>query len=69
MTVQFTNDNRLVTGCGDNVIRAFDTNYSLIEDEAGSVRGKYAAENNGLKAVADGNAVKVVDNAGIILWQ
>ena len=68
-TVQFTEDDRIVTGCYDGVIRTFDAAYEQVEDKAGEVKGQRAAENNGLKAVADGNIVKVVDNEGTVLWQ
>ena len=61
LTVQFTEDDRIVTGCYDGVIRTFDAAYEQVEDKAGKIRGRYAAENNGLKAVADGNVVKMVD--------
>ena len=67
-TVQFTEDDRIVTGCYDGVIRTFDAAYEQVEDKAGEVKGKSAAENNGLKAVADYNIVKVVNNEGIVLW-
>jgi len=69
LTVQFTEVDRIVTGCWDDVIRTFDAAYEQVEDKAGEVKGQGAAENNGLKAVADGNIVKVVDNEGILLWQ
>ena len=61
MTAQFTEDDRIVTGCYDGVIRTFDAAYEQVEDKAGEVKGQRAAENNGLKAVADGNVVKMVD--------
>ena len=32
------------------------------------VNGQRAAENNGFTAIADGNAVKVVDNESIAIW-
>ena len=40
----------------------------LFTNRAGKVRGKYVAENNGWKAVAEGNAVKMVDKEGIAIW-
>ena len=60
-TVQFTEDDRIVTGCDDGVIRTFDAAYEQVDDKAGKVEGTYTAENNGWKAVADGNVVKMVD--------
>ena len=69
MTAQFTEDDRIVTGCYDGVIRTFDAAYEQVEDNTGKVKGQRAAENNGLKAVADDNIVKIVDNEGIMLWQ
>ena len=68
MTVQFTEDDRIVTGCYDGVIRTFDAAYEQVEDKAGEVKGQYTAENNGWKAVADGNVVKMVDNEGFAIW-
>ena len=68
MTVQFTEDDRIVTGCYDGVIRTFDAVYEQVEDKTGKIGGRYAAENNGLKAVADDIIVKVVDNEGIVQW-
>jgi len=68
LTVQFTEDDRIVTGCYDGVIRTFDATYEQVEDKAGKVGGIYAAENNGWKAVADGNVVKMVDTEGIAIW-
>ena len=55
-TVQFTEDDRIMTGCYDGVIRTFNAAYE-VEDKAGEVGGRRAAENNGWKAVADGNVV------------
>ena len=68
IAVQFTENNGLVTGCEDGVIMTFDAAYEQVEDKAGKVRGKYVAENNGFKAVADGNIVKMVDKEGIAIW-
>ena len=31
-SVQFTEGNGIVTGCGDNVIRTYDSNYLLVEN-------------------------------------
>ena len=67
-TVQFTEDDRIVTGCWDGVIRTFDAAYKQVEDKAGKIGGRRAAENKGLKAVADGNVVKMVDNEGFAIW-
>ena len=61
--VRFAADNRLVTGCDDNVVRTFDADFEWVRDEAGEVRGKYADFHGG-----DGNVVKVVDNEDTVVW-
>ena len=63
-TVQFTENNGIITECGYDVIRTFNAAY----EQAGKVSGNYVAENNGWEAVADWNALNVVDNEGIMLW-
>ena len=67
MTVQYTDDDGIVTGSLDGVIRTYDSDYHLVKDKAGEVEGQRAAENNGQKAVVHGNVVKVVDKEGIVI--
>ena len=61
-------DNKLVTGCRDNVIRTFGTDFNEIVVEGGIV-GRYVALHKDFKAVADGIVVKVYDNENIMQWQ
>ena len=68
MKVRFTEDNKLVTGCEDNVIRTFDTNFNEIVVKGG-IAGQHVALHKDFKAVADGIVVKVYDNENIMQWQ
>ena len=67
MKVRFAEDNKLVTGCDDNVIRMFGTDFNEILVQGG-IAGRYVALHKDFKAVADGNDVKVVDNNAVVLW-
>ena len=67
MKVRFAEDNKLVTGCRDNVIRTFGADFNEIVGEGG-IAGKYVSLHKDFKAVADGNDVKVVDNNAVVLW-
>ena len=68
MKVRFAEDNKLVTGCYDNEIRTFGTDFNEIVVEGG-IAGRYVALHKDFKAVADGIVVKVYDNENIMLWQ
>jgi len=67
MKARFAEDNKLVTGCRDNVIRTFGTDFNEIVVEGG-ITGSRVALHKDFKAVADGNDVKVVDNNAVVLW-
>ena len=66
--VRFAEDNKLVTGCWDNVIRTFGTDFNEIVAEGG-IAGRYVVLHKDFKAVADGIVVKVYDNENIMQWQ
>ena len=65
--VMFTENNQLVTGCCDNKIRIFDTNFNEIETN-GEITGTFLASHKDFIAVADINDVKVVDHQYVVLW-
>ena len=67
MKARFAEDNKLVTGCWDNVIRTFGTDSNEIVVEGG-INGMYIALHKDIIAVADSNDVKVVDNNAVVLW-
>ena len=67
MNVRFAEDNKLVTGCYNNVIRTFGTDFNEILVEV-YIAGMYVALHKDFKAVVDGKDVKVVDNNAVVLW-
>ena len=66
--VTFAEDNKLLTGCFDNVIRTFDTDFNEIVANGSEISGMYIAWHKDFIAVADENDIKVVDNNVVVHW-
>ena len=65
--VLFAGDDRLVTTCADNVIRTYNAcTFEYIYD--GGCEGAQISLYKDIKAVGNGNIVKVIDKKGVVIW-
>ena len=66
--VRFLESGFLKVQCSDGMAKTFDKNYDLVEEEESEAISKKFDVFGGIRAVADGYCVKVLDENGKVLW-